>query len=123
MKNTIRHYSPSGTKLPLHYLSTDELIKHNKELSEVDDYIQGLITESEQLKEEINLKNEITQALIKLQSEIFCSPEPHISFSNLLNILISVTNSEYGFIWELKKVRQVRRPIYSYLLNIGATAW
>jgi PAS domain S-box-containing protein len=56
------------------------------------------ITEHQQAQEKLQRHNELSQALVKLQSEIISSEDPHSFFDNLLSILLSVTNSEYGFI-------------------------
>ena len=59
------------------------------------------ITKRQVAQEKLKRNHELSNALVKIQSEIISSPDPHSFFDNLLSILLSVTNSKYGFIGEI----------------------
>jgi len=73
---------------------TTELLGTNKALV-------NEITERKQSESRLKRNQEVSQALVKLQSDIISSTDPHDFFEHLLSILLSVTDSGYGFIGEI----------------------
>jgi len=59
------------------------------------------ITKHKEAEEKLKRNHEITQSLLKLESEYISGEIPSDFFDNLLAILLSVTNSEYGFIGDV----------------------
>lgn len=73
---------------------TAELVKSNEQL-------EREIEERKRTEEKIKESNQLLDALNRIQSQYISKSTPHDLFDQLLNNLISLTESEYGFIGEV----------------------
>ena len=84
--------------------------------------VQGAdITDQSRMAEGLQASNELLDAIKNAQELFISNTDPKEIFAGLLKILVSVTQSEYGFLDEV--VYQDKRPVLKRSLAISDISW
>ncbi|MCH8067993.1 MAG: PAS domain-containing protein [Candidatus Marinimicrobia bacterium] len=75
--------------------------ERTKELEQKTQQLQKEITERKRAEEELNRKHNLIESIKNVQSQFIADADPYILFDNILKVILSLTQSEYGFIGEV----------------------